>query len=300
MNEFALLQKNFGEDVQRSVALGPFTSFRIGGPATYLLKADTPQKLTAAFNFAVSNGLRFFILGGGSNLVFADEGFRGLVIKDECRDFQLDGETLSSQSGVPYNLLVDIATDNSLSGIEFAAGIPGSVAGALWGNAGAWGESIADILESVVLVSRDGQVKIVDREFFQFQYRHSRLKHDQHLILSVRLKLAYGEKTSIADKVNKYRQLRHTKHPTWEGSAGSVFKNIKEPILIPAGKLLEEAGVKGMKVGGAEIFEKHCNIIINKGQATASDVKKLSLMMQESVLKKHNRKLEYEISFIEP
>lgn len=300
VDEFALLQENLGNGVLRAITLAPFTSFRIGGQAKYLFKAKTPGQLTAAYNVANTNNIRYFILGGGSNIVIDDEGFAGLIVKDECRQVSLDGSYLSAQSGVPYDHLVDVATANGLSGLEFAAGIPGTVAGALWGNAGAWGKSIADILESAVLVAKDGQIRITEREFFQFDYRHSRLKSDPYLILTVKLKLAYGEKNAIADKVNEYRQLRRTKHPTWEGSAGSVFKNIKEPVLIPAGKLLEEAGLKGAKIGGAEIYEKHCNIIVNKGQATASDVRKLAQLMQEKVQSKFDRRLDYEISFVGP
>lgn len=300
MNEFALLQGNFGDKVQKSVSLAQFTSFRIGGPAKYLLKVKNPTQLIAAYNTANSLKLRYFILGGGSNIVFADEGFDGLIIKDECRECCVDGNQISSQSGVPYNKLVDLATEHSLTGLEYAAGIPGTIAGALWGNAGAWGRSIANVLESAVLVDLSGQIKIVGPDFFKFEYRHSQLKIDTHLVVSVKLRLAPGEKSLIADKVNEYRQLRHTKHPTWEGSAGSVFKNIKEPVLIPAGKLLEESGVRGMRVGGAEIFEKHCNIVVNKGEATAADVKQLTQLMRERVLQKFNRQLEFEISFIGP
>lgn len=300
MNELALLQGNFGDKVQKSVSLAQFTSFRIGGPAKYLLKVENPTQLIAAFNTANNLKLRYFILGGGSNIVFADNGFDGLIIKDECREYCVDGDFISAQSGTSYNKLVDVATEHGLTGLEYAAGIPGTIAGAVWGNAGAWGKSIADILESAVLVDLTGQIQIVGPDFFEFEYRHSRLKRDPHLILSVKLRLASGEKGAIADKVNEYRQLRHSKHPTWEGSAGSVFKNIKEPVLIPAGKLLEEAGVRGMQVGGAEVFEKHCNIVVNKGKATAADVKQLTQMMSEKVLRKFNRQLEYEISFIGP
>jgi UDP-N-acetylmuramate dehydrogenase len=300
VNEFALLQDNLDGRVQEFVNLAQFTTFRIGGPARYFLRVESPTQLIAAFNTANKLKLRYFILGGGSNIVFADEGFDGLIIKDECREYCVDGNLISAQSGVSYNSLVDAATEHGLTGMEYAAGIPGTIAGALWGNAGAWGKSIADILESAVLVDITGQIKIVDRDFFEFEYRHSRLKYNPHLIVSVKLRLEPGEKSIIADKVKEYRQLRYAKHPTWEGSAGSVFKNIKEPELIPAGKLLEEAGVRGMRVGGAEIYEKHCNIVVNRGEATAADVRKLTGLMRDKVLQKFNRRLEYEISFIGP
>ncbi len=300
MEKFDLLQGKFGGELKRSVPLAQFTSFRLGGPAKYLYIASTPEKLARAYLLANELNFRYFVLGGGSNIVFADNGFDGLVIKDECDRFEIHETIVTVQSGVSYNRLVDIVIDHSLAGLEFAAGIPGSVGGAIWGNAGAWGKSIGDVLERAVLMAPDGQVKIVDSDFFQFGYRHSRLKTDPHLILSAKLKLARGDKAALAAKAAELRRIRREKHPTWEGSAGSVFKNIKSPELVPAGKLLEEAGVKGMKVGGAEVYEKHCNIIVNKGKATAADVKNLAESMKAKALEKHGLRLEYEITFVEP
>jgi len=300
VEKFALLQDKLGEELKRSVPLAKFTSFRLGGPASYFYTASTPEKLARAYLLANELNIRHFVLGGGSNIVFADSGFDGLIIKDECDRFEIEGTTVTVQSGVSYNRLVDIAIDHSLAGLEFAAGIPGSIGGAIWGNAGAWGRSIGDILERAVLIAPDGQVKIVEPDFFQFGYRHSRLKTDPHLILSAKLKLASGDRAVLAGKAAEIRRIRREKHPTWEGSAGSVFKNIKSPELLPAGRLLEEAGVKGMKIGGAEVYEKHCNIIVNKGQATAAEVRQLAELMKRMAFEKHGLSLEYEITFVEP
>jgi UDP-N-acetylmuramate dehydrogenase len=300
MNDFVLLQDNFGDNLKCDVILAPYTTFNIGGPAQYFYNATNPQYLIRAYDLAVKSDIRFFILGGGSNVLFADEGFAGLIIRDGTSEALIDGDTITAQSGVSYDRLVDIATEHSLTGLEFAAGIPGNVGGAVYGNAGAFGGSIADILVSAVVYDPISGVKIVDADYFKFTYRHSHLKSKFELILSVRLKLSYRGKSQIADKVNEHRRLRKAKHPDYkvQGCAGSVFKNIKEPELLPAGKLLEEAGVRGMSVGGAEIYHKHCNIIVNAGSATASDVKQLAKMMRQKVKDKFNIDLEYEILMI--
>jgi len=297
---FALLQDKLGDGIARFVMLAPYSSFGIGGPAKYFYIAHSPHCLVAAYNAAVTAGIKFFILGGGSNILFADEGFDGLVIKDECNEYFVDMKTISVQSGVLLNNVVDIAASHSLTGLEFAAGIPGTIGGAICGNAGAFGSCIADILKSAVLYDFEQGLKIVDRDYFKFAYRYSRLVEKPELILTASLKLKSGEKTDIADKANEHRQLRKTKHPVTEGCAGSVFKNIKQPELLPAGKLLEEAGARGLKVGGAEVYEKHCNIIVNKGKATAMDVKKLAALMQKKVLEKFGITLEYELKVLKP
>jgi len=300
VNKYDLLQDKLGNDVRRDVELAPFTTFRIGGPAKYFFKATSPQALLAAYDTAANEGIKFLILGGGSNILFADEGFDGLIIKDACTDIIVDGSAITVQSGVWLDHLVDITAENSLTGLEFAAGIPGNIGGAIFGNAGAFGGSIADVLESAVVYDPRTGVSIVDNSHFGFAYRHSGLKEKRELILSAKLKLSSGEKGEITDKINTHRQLRRAKHPVEEGSAGSVFKNIKQPELIPAGKLLEDSGVRGMKVGGAEIFEKHCNIIINRGKARAADVRHLASMMRQKVLDKFSIELEYEITILEP
>lgn len=302
MNEFVLLQERLGAHVAEEVKLAPYTTFNIGGPAKYFFEAKSPRQLLAAFDTAVIHGIKHFLLGGGSNVLIDDGGFDGLVIRDCSKDCLVNGNYISAQSGVRFDDVVDIATQHSLTGLEFAAGIPGNIGGAVYGNAGAFGSSIADILESAILYNpRDG-VKIVGKDYFGFSYRHSRLKESFELVLSARLKLSSGEKSRITDKINEHREIRRIKHPDYrkEGCAGSVFKNIKEPKLLPAGKLLEDAGAKGMKIGDAQVFEKHCNIIVNKGKAKASEVKQLASEMRRMVFEKFNIMLEYEILTINP
>lgn len=297
VDEFVLLQERLGDSVARDVVLAPYTTFNIGGPAKYFFEANSPRQLLAAFDIASTNDIKHFLLGGGSNILVSDEGFDGLVIRDDCRDWQVGGNTISAQSGVWFDKLVDIAAEHSLTGLEFAAGIPGNVGGAIYGNAGAFGNSVADILESAVLYSPEGGIKIVGPDYFGFAYRHSRLKELFEVVLSVRFRLKAGEKGRITDKINEHREIRRAKHPDYrrEGCAGSVFKNIKEPELLPAGKLLEDAGAQGLKIGDAQVFEKHCNIIVNKGKAKASEVRQLASQMQKLVNDKFNIMLEYEM-----
>jgi UDP-N-acetylmuramate dehydrogenase len=300
LDKFALLQDKLGNTVAKNVLLAPYTSFKIGGPAEYFYTARNPQSLIEAYKTAVSLGIRYFILGGGSNILVPDEGINGLVIKDESRETSVDGATITAQAGVLFDDLVDLATEYSLTGLEFAAGIPGTVGGAVFGNAGAFGSCVADILESAVIYNTDEGVRIVNRDYFEFDYRQSRLKIKPELTLSAGFKLSYGEKPVIADKANEHRQLRWQKHPVNEGSAGSVFKNIKKPELLPAGKLLEDAGARGLKVGRAEVFEKHCNIIVNRGEARAAEVRQLAEIMRKMVLEKFNISLEYEMIILKP
>lgn len=281
--------------------MAPFTTFGIGGPSRYFTQAKKPQALAAAFQAARELGIRCFILGGGSNILFADEGFNGLVIKDECREFTVQGNSITAQSGAWLDGLVDAATEHSLTGFEFAAGIPGTVGGAIYGNAGAFGGCIADILESAVVCDAESKPKVVGPGYFEFAYRSSRLKTNFEVVLSASFKLGPGEKSRIAERASEHRQLRRIKHPTEEGCAGSVFKNIKKPSLLPAGKLLEEAGARGLMVGGAAVYEKHCNIIVNKrGDARAKEVMELADLLKQMALDKLKIKLEYELILIEP
>ncbi len=242
------------------------------------------------------------MLGGGSNTLFSDDGFDGIVIRDCCNEIVVKGNRISVHGGAWLDDVVETALANSLTGIEFAAGIPGNVGGAIYGNAGAFGSNISEILENAIIYAPGDGVRIVKADYFDFKYRHSKLKEQFELILSASFKLSSGKSGDIADKIKEYREIRRRKHPDYsqDGCAGSVFKNIKEPELIPAGKLLEESGVRGMKVGGAEVYPKHCNIIVNSDKATAANVIELSSIMRQKVIDKFNIELEYEMLIIDP
>ena len=298
------LNKSLDNQVQRDVALAPYTSFGIGGPARYFFVALNPTGIMRAVKAARDNRLKFFILGGGSNILFDDEGYSGLIIKDECTRYFLQEDGISAQSGAVVDKMVDDAVEAGLAGIEYAAGIRGTIGGAVYGNAGAFGHAINEILQKAVLYTRDAKVNIVDNDHFRFAYRKSSLSESGDVVLSVKLHLKPADKKELADIVNERRQFRMERHPVGLGSAGSVFKNLRSledpKNVTPAGKLLEESGVRGMRVGDAEVYENHCNIVVNKGHATSKDVKALVAMMQEAARIKFGLDMQREILYIDP
>ena len=298
------LNKSLDNQVQRDVALAPYASFGIGGPARYFFVALNPTGIMRAVKAARDNRLKFFILGGGSNILFDDEGYSGLIIKDECTRYFLQEDGISAQSGAVVDKMVDDAVEAGLAGIEYAAGIRGTIGGAVYGNAGAFGHAINEILQKAVLYTRDAKVNIVDNDHFRFAYRKSSLSESGDVVLSVKLHLKPADKKELADIVNERRQFRMERHPVGLGSAGSVFKNLRSledpKNVTPAGKLLEESGVRGMRVGDAEVYENHCNIVVNKGHATSKDVKALVAMMQEAARIKFGLDMQREILYIDP
>jgi UDP-N-acetylmuramate dehydrogenase len=303
MNE-NLLNKKLNGRVRQDVALAPYASFGIGGPARYFLIAQTPTDVIRAVDAARECGLKFFILGGGSNILFDDEGYSGLIIKDECNRFAVYDGAISAQSGAVVDKMVDAALEAGLVGLEYAAGIKGTIGGAVYGNAGAFGHAINEILNKAVLYTHDGEIAIVDNDHFKFAYRKSSLSDSGDVVLSVKLVLKPGDRQKLAEIVNERRQFRQDRHPVGLGSAGSVFKNLRkleEPNNVtPAGKILEESGVRGMRVGDAAVFEKHCNIVVNMGKATSREVKALVAMMEGAAREKFGIDLKREILYIDP
>jgi UDP-N-acetylmuramate dehydrogenase len=255
---------------KRNVLLKNYTTFRIGGPAKYFFVAKNKTELIEAILTAKKLKLPFFILGGGSNILVSDKGFSGLVIKF--------GQPLSSY--VP-------------KGLEWAVGIPGTIQGAVCGNAGAFGKSMKDVVEEVeVLDVKDLRFKIYDLRDCKFGYRDSIFKHKKNLIiLSVKIK----SRKSNPQKIKQYLEYRKRTQPLNLPSAGSIFKN---PEGFAAAQLIEECGLKGKKVGNVKISEKHANFIVNLGQGKAEDVKKLIKLIKKEVKKKFGVTLKEEIQFL--
>jgi len=301
---FDSLNKMLDGKVERNVMLAPYTSFSIGGPARFFFVAKNPTEIIRSVRAARDLGLKFFILGGGSNILFDDLGYTGLIIKDECSRFAVLPDGISGQSGAVVDKMVDAALEAGLAGLEYAAGIRGTIGGAVYGNAGAFGHAINEILHSAVLYTHDGIISVVDNNHFKFAYRKSSLSDLGDVVLSVRLTLKTGNRQELADIINERRKFRRERHPVGMGSAGSVFKNLRkleEPTnVIPAGKILEEAGVRGMRVGDAAVFEKHCNIVVNLGRATSSDIKTLVAQMEAAARAKLGVDLKREILYIDP
>jgi UDP-N-acetylmuramate dehydrogenase len=288
-----------GNRLKPDVILAPYTTFGIGGKADFFYPVVKPDELVYAVRTAQKLKLRFFILGGGSNVLVSDSGLKGLVIKNECRDIWIDHHTVTCQSGALLNLVIKKVLNSSLSGLEFAVGIPGTVGGAVRGNAGAFGKAVGDVLIKAVVLTRHNEIKEVERDFFQFGYRDSALKQNGDIVLSVTFGLKKKNKKRIAKQMEEYRKSRNANLPWKEHSAGCFFKNIVQgEKKISAGYLLDQLGVKGMQVGDAQVSVKHANFLINRKKAKAQDVKKLSSKLKRMVRKEFNINLEEETVYI--
>jgi UDP-N-acetylmuramate dehydrogenase len=287
-------------NIQKNILLAEHTTFRIGGPAKYFFIVKTIPDLMKAVKFVQTKKLPYFILGGGSNLLVGDKGFDGVVIKIRNTKYELRNTRIMAEAGTRLNDLVKASAEAGLTGLEFAAGIPGTIGGAIYGNAGSQkgSSSIGDLVETITLLTPTGQVITVDKAWMQFDYRHSRFKDMEAairpIILSVVLKLARGNSKKIKQKINKQIAGRVNNIPI-EPSAGCVFKN---PSNQSAGYLIERCGLKGKKIGGAMVSKQHANFIINLGGAKARDVIELINLIKKSVQKKFGIKLAEEIGYL--
>ena len=286
-------------EVKENVSLAKYTTFKIGGPARYFYVAKTEKDLIKAIEAAKKCKLPFFILGGGSNLLVADKGYRGLIINFQFSIFNFQKNKVIAGAGTKLADLVKDSAEKSLTGLEWAAGIPGTVGGAIYGNAGAFGGSMDKIIKTVRVLnaaSSKYQVTSIRNKDCKFGYRNSIFRRNKNLlILSCEIKLKRGDKKIILEKIKKNLKERKEVQPLDFPSAGSIFKN---PKGCPAGKLIEKCGLKGKKIGGAKISEKHANFIVNLGGARAKDVKKLIDLIKKKVENKFGITLKEEIEFL--
>ena len=282
--------------IQENVSLKKYTTFRIGGPAKYFFTAHTKFSLLEAVQEAFKRRLPFFILGKGSNLLVSDQGFRGLVINVKCQKLSVKNNKISAEAGVSLGQLASSSLENSLSGAEWVVGIPGTIGGAIFGNAGAFGKSMKDIVDSVeVLDTKKNIVRKIKNKACRFGYRQSFFKKNRHLIIiSCELKLKKRDRHDIKKEMKGYLDYRATHHPK-NPSAGSIFTN---PKGYSARELIDICGLKGKKIGGAQISNTHSNFIINSGNAKARDVWSLVQLVKKTVNKKFKVKLEEEINFL--
>ena len=298
-----LFQEAVGLPLEKDIALKDHSTFRIGGQADFFFQAPSLESLRRAVSFAQEQGLPFYVIGAGSNILFADEGYRGLLIKNLAKgiSLSLDPPEVEVSSGTRLQEVIQATQQAGLAGLEFLAGIPGTVGGAIWGNAGAFGQSIGEALVSAQIWG-EGGVQSVPQEFFCFAYRSSRLKEKKHLVLSARLALERDKPELIQKRINELRALRRIKHPP-EGTAcaGSFFKNLLLPDgqKVAAGLLLDQAGVKGLRRGDAVVYSGHANFILNVGQAKARDVLELAREMKQRVKEKFGLELEEEVIYLE-
>lgn len=325
--------KNLLKDVQEDILLAPYTTFKIGGPAKYFYAAKTVAEIKQAAQVAKELELPYYIIGNGSNILVSDQGFDGLVIKVQNKECNIDvkNKVIKAGAGIGLNVLVRKSIDAGLTGLEWMIGIPGTLGGAIYSNAGAFGHSISENIESVeVLNDEKKSQEVLAARDCQFGYRTSVFKStNEHLlskkeskfiILSAMLRLGVGNKKESEDLIKDYLAKRNKNQPIGSFNAGSIFKNplisenqkVFERIArkyfeveefrangkIPAGWLIEEYGLKGKKIGGAMISEKHGNVIINTGTAKAEDVIMLISLIKQKIRVNFGIQLEEEIQYV--
>ena len=282
------------DEIRLCVPLSSHASFRIGGPADAFLTPDRPDIFSGVYRAAKEANIPVLILGRGTNILFADEGYRGVVLSTAAMQaVTVSGETVTAGAGATVNQCATAAWHASLDGMTFMYGIPGSIGGAVYMNAGAYGGECADVLqESTYLDLRTGEIIPLSKESHDFSYRHSTYMSGGRVVLSATFALRRGDADEIKAKMDDIFTRRVTKQPLDFPSAGSVFKR---PEGYFAGKLIEDSGLKGYSVGGAQVSEKHAGFIINRGGATAADVLLLIDHIQTTVYQRFGVLLETEI-----
>jgi UDP-N-acetylmuramate dehydrogenase len=296
----AILARETGRPPFRDVPLREHSNFRIGGPADFFFEAAGRDDLRAALRTARACGLPAYVIGGGFNLLFDDAGFRGLILKNGSRGLALDpsGPRIRAESGTPLRELVEFASAAGLEGLEFLAGIPGSIGGAVYGNAGAFGRNLGDVLAEALLLGPGDEETRVPVGALGFSYRHSRLKSERRTVLESVFDLRAGRREAIRSRIGEYLALRADKHPPRDMAyAGSYFKNpvLPDGTRKPAGQLLEQVGAKDARVGGAAVYSGHGNFLYNTGGASAKDVLALAAMLKKRVYEAFGILLEEEV-----
>jgi UDP-N-acetylmuramate dehydrogenase len=290
---FDILCKKVSGVVKKDEPLKQYTYIGIGGPADILVIPKSTEELRWILSFARERGLRYFVMGNGTNLIFDDRGYRGLVIKtNACLSrVQVNGESIFAGSGVDLMDLILAAADAGLSCLEQLAGIPGTVGGAVWMNAGAFGKEIQDCITDVHFFDREGNEKA---RAVTFDYRKSPFEKGD-TILGAHFSFARRNAREIHTEIEEIQRKRAEQQPLEFPSAGSVFKNPPDRF---AGAIIDELGLKGTRIGDAEVSEKHANFILNKGKATCDDVRRLVQRMRERVLREEGIELELEVEFV--
>ncbi|MDP2044376.1 MAG: UDP-N-acetylmuramate dehydrogenase [Candidatus Omnitrophota bacterium] len=279
--------------IKTGVKLSGYTTFKIGGPARFFLKPNNLKELQDALIFAKNKHIKVFILGAGSNILVSDSGLDGLVIWLNAAYFKglrFNRENIQAGCGLKLNQLLIGAKNKSLSGVEFLAGIPGTLGAAIIGNAGAWGESIGELVSEVQVLDYNGRARLLKKSQLKFSYRKSNLR--KYIILSAKLKLVPAPQREIEYKVNQLLRQRSKTQENNLPNAGCIFKN---PAKYFAGKLIEDCGLKARACGRAVISAKHANFILNKGKAKSKDVLSLMYLMRKEVKRRFRVNLEPEI-----
>lgn len=277
--------------------LSGHTTFRIGGPAKFIFMPKNTDEIKTVIDYCKENNEKYMVLGNGSNVLFSDKGYDGVIIQiyNELNDIEVNGNTVYAKAGALLSKIAAAARDNSLSGMEFAAGIPGTLGGAIVMNAGAYGGEMKDIVTYVDVLEANGEIKRYSCQEMKFEYRHSIIDKDK-IVLGAMISLEPGDKSVISSKMNELKEARVSKQPLEYPSAGSTFKR---PEGYFAGKLIDDCGLRGYKVGGAMVSEKHCGFVINYDNATSEDVVTLMNNVSNMVYDKFGVRLEPEVKVIQ-
>ena len=285
------------DNVYRNEPMRKHTTFRIGGPADFYLCPHSAKEIQKTVAICREEELPYFILGNGSNLLVSDQGYRGVVIQlwKNVSDILVEGCRIRAKAGASLAKIAGEALEEGLTGMEFVAGIPGTLGGAVVMNAGAYGGEMKDILQEALVMDEQGEIFTLKKEELHLGYRTSIIKEKGYIVLAAALELKPGDRKEIKEKMDELKQRRVEKQPLDMPSAGSTFKR---PEGYFAGKLIMDAGLRGFSVGGAQISEKHCGFVVNTGKATANDVLTLIREVQKRVRDKFGVELETEVKFL--
>lgn len=286
-----------GERILFHQPMKEYTTFRVGGEAECLIMIQQEEELAKLIPYFNRIEQDYFILGNGSNLLVGDKGYRGIVLKfdGEMEQITVNGTHITAKAGALLSKVAVTARDNGLTGLEFAAGIPGSIGGGIVMNAGAYDGEMKQVVESVRVMDCDGQINVLDNDTMEFGYRTSIIKNRPFIVLEVVLRLAEGDREQIGARMEELMQLRRSKQPLEYPSAGSTFKR---PEGYYAGKLIMDAGLRGYRIGGAQVADKHCGFVINTGKATAADIREVIEEVQQRVRDRFHVSLEPEVVFL--
>ena len=285
------------ENVLANEPMSRHTTFRIGGPADYFVTASCADEIREIIGICLRNSVPYYIMGNGSDLLVGDRGFRGVIIQifKKMNKIRVEGERIFVQAGALLSKTAAAACEASLTGMEFASGIPGTMGGALRMNAGAYGGEMKHIVESADILTTDGEVKTLSVGELGLGYRTSVISRNDYVALEAVLKLQKGDREAIRARMDELKEKRVEKQPLEYGSAGSTFKR---PEGYFAGKLIEDAGLRGYRVGDAQVSEKHCGFVINRGNATAAEVAQLMEDVADRVEEKFGVRLQPEVKKI--
>lgn len=285
------------QDILLEEPMCKHTTFRVGGTAQCLIRISSRDQLVVLIPYLKKVDIPYFILGNGSNLLVGDKGYDGIVLQIGSRfsGISLEGTYIRVQSGALLSQTAAFALENSLTGLEFASGIPGTVGGGVVMNAGAYEGEMSQVVEQVTVMNEQGEIMELNKETMEFGYRTSIIKNRPFIVLEVLMRLEAGQKDQIRTKMEELSRRRREKQPLEYASAGSTFKR---PEGHFAGKLIMEAGMRGYSIGGAQVSEKHCGFIINTGRASAADVAEVIREVQDRVKERFGVTLEREVIYL--